>query len=178
MAGFKFRKNLDGSGYTPALLYAIGKNSIVFTVGDTVRLNTAGFLDLATATEPVFGIVAHVVSSKGIALDFDSGTIQTWTMSATNQTGNMYQVAVIPAFAHYAFSADSDTSPGQADLGKYFAINATSDGVVTSGESDTVGSLDLQFIGVDPDNDGDASKGLYRFVGSQVAQRAQGNRAA
>lgn len=179
MAGFAFRKNLDGSAYVPALLYGIGKNSVVFTKGDAVRLNTSGFVDLATTTEQVIGIVAGVVNSQGASVDADSGTTDTYTMNSANQTtGGQYQVAFIPAFGHYAFSADSDTTIEQASLGKYFALNSTSDGVVTSGESDTIGTLDLQLVGIDPDNDADASKGLYRFVNSQMGQLALGNRAA
>lgn len=175
---FQFRKNLDGSAYTPSLLYGIGKNSVTFSVGDAVRFNTSGFMDLATTTEQVFGIVATVVDENGIAISPDSGSTNTWTMASDNQTVDFYQVAVIPAFGHYAFSADSDTTIEQASLGKYFALNATSDGVVTAGESDTIGSLDLQLIGLDPDNDADTSKGLYRFINSQVGQSALGNRAA
>lgn len=175
---FTLRKNLDGNPNSPALLAGIGKNSVVFTVGDAVRFNTSGFLDLATTTEQVFGVVATVVDANGIAITPDSGTTNTWTMASDNQTSAMKQVMVIPAFGHYAFSADSDTTIEQASLGKYFALNATSDGVVTAGESDTIGSLDLQLIGIDPDDDADASKGLYRFVNSQVGQLALGNRAA
>lgn len=178
MAGFAFRKNLDGSAHVPSLLYVMGKNSIVFTVGDVVRVNTSGFMDLATTTEQIFGVVQTVVDSKGKAISPDSGTTDTWTMASDNQTVNKYEVAVIPAFGHYAFSCDSDTTIELASIGKYFALNATSDGVVTSGESDTVGSLDCQLIGVDPDNDADASKGLYRLINSQLGQLALGSRAA
>lgn len=173
-----FRKNLDGSSQVPSLLYGIGKNSVIFTVGDAVRFNTSGFLDLATTTEQVFGIVAGVVDSKGASVDFDSGSINTWTMASDNQTVAMKQVSVIPAFGHYAFSADSDTTIEQSSLGKYFALNSTSDGVVTAGESDTVGSLDLQLVGIDPNGNADASMGLYRFINSQVGQLALGSRAA
>lgn len=177
---FKFRKNLDGNPYSPALIYNIGKNSIIFTVGDVVRINTSGFVDLCTTTEQAFGIVAHVVDKNGKAVAPDSGTNNTWTMNSANQTSAsyQYQVGMIPVFGHYAFSADSDTTIDQADFGKYYALNSTSDGVVTSGESDTIGSLDVQVIGLDPDNNGDTSMGLYRFVNTQVGQLALGNRAA
>ena len=175
---FNFRKNLDGSSQVPALLYGIGKNSIIFTVGDVVRFNTSGFLDLSEANEQVFGIVAGVVTSKGLPVDTDSGTINTWTMASDNQTVAMNQVSVIPAFPHYAFSADSDTTIEQASLGKYFNVNATSDGIVTSGESDTIGTLMFQLVGIDPDGDADVSKGLYRVVGSQVGGTTIATRAA
>jgi hypothetical protein len=170
MAGFKFRKNLDGGAYVPSLIYAIGKDSIIFSVGDVVRLNTSGNFDLSTTTEQLFGVVATVVDPKGIPVTPDSGTTNTWTMPATNTTVAKREVAVIPAFGHYAFSCDSDTTIELASLGKYFALNSTSDGVVTSGESATVGALDCQLIGVDPDNNADASMGLYRFINTQVGQ--------
>ena len=175
---FKFRKNLDGSSQVPSLLYGIGKNSVIFTVGDTIRFNTSGFLDLATTTEQNIGIVAGVVNPKGLPVDCDAGTVDTWTMTAGNQTVAMNQVVFLPSFGHYAFSADSDTTIEQASLGKYFALNSTSDGIVTSGESDTIGTLDCQLIGIDPDGDADASKGLYRFVNSQMGQLTLGSRVA
>jgi len=178
MAGFTFRKNLDGSPYAPALIDEIGKASVIFTVGDAVRLNTSGFFDLATTTEQVFGIVQTVIDPNGLPVTPDSGTTNTWTMTAGNQTVAMSRVVVIPTFGHYAFSCDSDTTIEQASMGKYFALNSTSDGVVTSGESDTIGSLDCQLIGIDPNDDADASTLLVRFVNSQVGQLALSNRAA
>ena len=178
MAGFTFRKNLDGGAYVPSLLYTVGKNSIIFTVGDAIRVNTSGFSDLATANEKVIGFVASVVDSNGIKLDPDSGTTNTWTMESDNETVNGYQVSYIPAFAHYAWSTDSDTTIELSSIGKYFNINSTSDGIVTSGESDTLGTLMFQLIGTDPDGDSDVSKGLYMCVATQMGASAQGNRGA
>lgn len=178
MAGFIFRHNLDGGAYVPSLLYGIGKNSIIFSVGDAVRFNTSGFLDLATANEQVMGFIATVVDENGIALTPDAGTTNTWTMESDNETVNMYQVSILPAMPHYAFSTDSDTTIEQASLGKYFNINATSDGIVTSGESDTIGTLMFQLVGIDPDNDGDVSMGLYRCVASQMGATTIASRAA
>lgn len=175
---FVYRKNLDGSAYNPALLYGIGKNDIIFTVGDIVRFNTSGFIDLSTANEQIIGVVASVVDADGKAITPDSGTTNTWTMDDDNQTVNAYQVSFIPAFPHYAFSADSDTTIEQGSLGKYFNCNSTSDGIVTSGESDTIGTLQFQLIGTDPDGDGDVSKGLYRVVGSQMGATTIASRAS
>lgn len=170
--GFQFRKNLDGSNSIPSLLSGIGKNSVEFAKGDAVRFNTSGFIDLAETTEGIIGIVVGVSDAKGLPVDYDSGDINVWTMASDNQTVAMKKVMFIPAFGHYAFSCDSDTTIEQASLGKYFALNSTSDGVVTSGESFTVGSLDCQLIGIDPNGDGDVSMGLYRIVRSQMAQEA------
>lgn len=175
---FKFRKNLDGSAYTPSLIYGIGKNSIIFTIGDAVRWNTSGFLDLVDSTEQVAGIVVSAVDTNGLPVATDSGTTNTWTMGGSNQTITLNELAIIPAFPHYAFSCDTDTTMTESDFGKYFNINSTSDGIITSGESDTIGTLIFQLIGLDPDGDGDASKGLFRIVASQMGATTVASRAA
>jgi len=90
-------------------------------------------------------------------------------MGSSNTTVGL-KVQFIPAFGDYAFSADSDTTITIADIGKYLNVNSTSDAIVTSGESYTIGTLQWQCIGLDPDGDADASKGLYRCVASQMGQ--------
>ena len=175
---FKFRKNLDGSAYVPTLMYGIGKNAIIFTIGDAVRFNTSGFVDLVDATEQIAGIVAAVVDKNGLPVSTDSGTTNTWTMAAANQTVALNEVSFIPAFPHYAFSCDSDVTQTESDFGKYFSINTTADGIITANESDTIGTLAFQLIGLDPDGDGDASKGLFRIVGSQMGATTIASRAA
>lgn len=176
MAGFSYKKNLDGSSQAPTNFYAIGKNSVTFTVGDCVRLNTSGNFDLATTNEQVFGVVQTVVTKNGRPVATDTGTSDTWTMAADNTTVDLYEVGVIPALPNYIWECDSDTTIEIASYGKYFALNSTSDGVVTSGESDTLGSLDMQCLGIDAY--ADVSKGLYRFINPQLGTRALSNRAA
>lgn len=170
MAGFSYRKNLDGSAYVPSFHYNIGKNDVIFTVGDAVRINSAGFTDLVESTEQIYGFVQTVVDKNGASVAPDTGTTNTWTMNASNQTSTsyMYQVAVIPALPHYLFSCDSDTTLAQADIGEYFGINTTSDGILTSGHSDTPGTLEFQLIGRDPDGNADASMALVRVIACQL----------
>ena len=177
-SGFKFKKNLDGGAYTPSNLAFMGKNSIIFKVGDVIRLNTSGHMDLSTANEQVMGIVATVTDANGIAKSPDSGTTDTWTMDSDNVTVAADLVHFIPAFAHYGFVADSDTTISTADLGQYFNVVSTSDGLVTSGQSATIGTLMFQCIGVDPLGNGDTSYGLYRCVASQMGQITQADQAA
>jgi hypothetical protein len=177
-AGFFFKKNLDGVAYTPSLLSMMGKNSVTFTVGDVIRINTSGNLDLSTANEQVVGIVSTVTDANGKAKDPDSGTTNTWTMDSDNVTVAADLVHFTPTFAHYAFAADSDTTITTADLGKYFNVVSTSDGIITSGESYTIGTLMFQCIGVDPLDNGDVSWGLYRCVASQMGQITQADGAA
>jgi hypothetical protein len=178
MAGFIFRKNLHGTAEVPALLSMVAKDSIVFTVGDAIRLNTSGFLDLSTADEQIIGFVQTVVDKNGSPVAPDSGTTDTWTMGSANQTTTLNEIMFIPAFGDYAFSADSDTTITVADLGKYFNIKSTSDAIITSGESYTIGTLMFQCVGLDPNSDADASMGLYRVVASQMGQISQAAGAA
>ena len=57
MAGFSYRKNIDGSSEAPTLKQVIAKNSVAFTVGDMVRHNTSGFGDIVDADEDISGIL-------------------------------------------------------------------------------------------------------------------------
>ena len=168
MAGFRYKGNLDGNSGSPTLMQSRGKDSIIFTKGDAVRINTSGEIDLSTANEQVVGIVQEVVDSNGIAVAPDSGTLDTWTMDSDNSTVNAYQVRFIPAFPHYLWSVDTDTTITIADVGQYFNVKSTSDALVTSGQSYTIGTLMFQCVGIDPDSDGDASKAAVRCVGSQM----------
>jgi hypothetical protein len=177
MAGFKFRKNLHGTSATPALMEGVGKISVVFTVGDQVRINTSGYVDLSTADEQIIGIVQSVVDLNGLPIAPDSGTTDTWTMGADNATVKK-TIQFIPTFGDYAFSTDSDTTITIADIGQYFNGSTTSDSVLTSGQSYTIGTLQWQCIGLDPNGDGDASMGLYRCVASQMGQISQAAGAA
>ena len=108
MAGFSYRKNLDGSAYVPSLLYGIGVNSGVISVGDVIRIDNEGFISLAdAATDAIAGVVQQVVDANGKAKTPDSGTTDTYTMDADNETVDQDQVGYIPALANYLFYNDS-----------------------------------------------------------------------
>ena len=57
MAGFTYRKNLDGSSQSPTVKNLIGANSVVFQIGDLVRVNTSGFGALVTEGDVILGVV-------------------------------------------------------------------------------------------------------------------------
>jgi hypothetical protein len=61
MSGFKFRKTISGgNGIVPAEFELIGGNSVVFQVGDLIRIDADGFAALVTAGDLVLGVpVAH-----------------------------------------------------------------------------------------------------------------------
>jgi len=166
MAGFSYRKNLDGSSYTPSLMYLIGKNSVEFQIGDLVRVNTSGFIDVADAGEGVCGVVAQVVTRARATKDSDSATsLDTYTMSSDNQTVAKDMIAFIPALPHYLFYNDTDGDMDEAHIGMYFDAITHSQIDESSGHDTTQSTFRLWEY--DPDHDGDASKGLFQIVESQ-----------
>lgn len=172
MAGFSYRKSLSGSAYQPAHLYVIGANSVVFQKGDLIRINTGGFGALVTTGDLVLGVVESVVDKNGAPVDNDANTNDTWTMASDNQTVAQKKVEYIPALADYLFYNDSDDTLAQANLMQFFPVNDENDVNGSSPSDSTVDTVRL--VEIDPDHDGDASKGLWQIVESFWAQNAMG----
>ena len=169
MAGFKLRKNLDGSSASShALLEITAANSIVVQKGDLVRVNTGGFGALVTTGDVIVGVVAGVVDSKGLPIDPDSGTRDVYTMASDNQTVAQKKIQYIPALPQYLFYNDADDTLAQSNLFQYFDVNDENDVDVATGHDSTVSQV--QLVQIDPDGDADASKGLFRIVESVFAQ--------
>lgn len=175
MSGFAYRKNLDGSAYNPINMRLLGKNSIQFSVGDLIRVNTSGNIDLSDSTEGVAGVVVTVEDANGLPVDPDSGTTETWTMSSTNTTVALHKVVFIPALPNYLFYNDSDGTLTDTNLFQYADV-ASSQQVTTGGFTDTA-TKQVRLIERDPDGDADASKGLFQIVESQFAPISIGNTA-
>lgn len=169
MAGFLYRKSLITKD-DPTLLTYIIDNSDTITIGDAVRLNTDGHVTLAGAGNTVLGVVVGVVDANGISIAPDSGTTDTWTVDSDNETVDkaLAQVIVSP-FA--LFSNDADDDMATTNLGQFYDILAASNQIDESEASDTSGQF--QLISLDPDGDGDASKGLFRIAESQLFPYAQ-----
>jgi len=163
MAGFTYRKNLDGSSEAPTLLAVIAKNSVAFTVGDMVRINTAGFGDIVDADEDISGVLVGVTDKDGKALSPDSGTLDTYTMASDNQTNaaKKYKLSFIPALPHYLFFNDADDVMTAIEVLQNYDL-ITSDQV--DGDSAADSQKQVQLVEWDPDEDADASKGLFRVV--------------
>lgn len=167
MAGFRFRKQIDGTN-SYALMTIGATNSVVYQVGDLIRVNNAGTASLATTGDLILGVVETVTTSTGLPVTPDSGTTDTWTMTAS--TTNI--VHYIPALQQYLFYNDSDDTLAATNLFQYFPINDEND---VNGSSSSDSTLDtVRLIEIDPDGDGDASKGLFQIVESFWAQNAMG----
>lgn len=173
MAGFRYRKSLSGSVEQPTELSLVGANSVVFQVGDLIRVNTAGRAALVTAGDLVLGVVTGVTDSSGQqAIDPDSGTTDTYTMPSDNVTVAQRKVRYIPALQDYLFYNDSDDTLSVANLFQYFPVNDENDVDGSNPHDSTVNTVRL--VEIDPDGDGDASKGLFQIVESFWAQNGGG----
>jgi len=174
MAGFSYRKNIDGSNQAPVNKNLVGAASVVFSVGDLIRINNAGQASLVTAGDLVLGVVTSVTTKDGAPVAPDSGTTDTWTMASSNvsdATKNL-KVHYIPALPNYLFYNDGDADVTVAKLFMYFPVNDENDVDLTTG-SDTVVDT-VRLIEIDPDGDGDASKGLFQIAESFWAQSGGG----
>jgi hypothetical protein len=174
MSGFTFRKSLDGS--VPAELEIIGGNSVVFQVGDLIRVDADGFAALAVAGDLILGVVTGVTDQHGLPIDPDSAaTPDTYTMGSANETAGVSsnkKIHYIPALANYLFYNDADSALSQALLFSYMNVNDEND--VDPGSTNDSTLSTVRLIEIDPDNDGDTSKGLFQIVESFWAQNCMG----
>ena len=168
MSGFRYRKNLDGTAGAPANLNVVGANSVVFQVGDLIRVNTSGFGALVTTGDVILGVVTGVTDKNGIAVDPDSATLEVYTMASDNQTVAQKKVHFIPALPNYLFFNDSDDTLARTNLFQFFDVNDENDVDVATAHDST--SSQVRLVEIDPDGDGDASKGLFQIVESFFSQ--------
>ena len=172
MSGFTLRKRISGPAKDVTHLEVVGANSVVIQKGDVIRVNTGGFGALFTAGDLVLGIVDGVVDANGLNVTPDSGTLDTWTMASDNQTVALKKIQYTPAIQDYLFYNDADADLARTNLFQYFPLNDENDVDGTTGSDATINTVRL--IQLDPDGDGDLSKGLFQFVESFWAQNCMG----
>lgn len=180
--GFRLRKNLYGLQTEGQQLKVRVANSTTLKLGDAVRINTGGFLVRSAAGEAVLGILTGFIGATvndvtgtnpfslggditGLTLTEDDQIVT----SATNQTRTeLYlvgEVTVDPAGILLWYN-DSDGTLARTNIGQYFDVLSGSNQIDSASAADTNGQFEL--IEIDPDNDGDASKGLFRIAESQI----------
>jgi hypothetical protein len=169
MSGFQFRKTLGGSE-TPNLFYFIIDNSDTISIGDAVMLNSDGHVVVATSGEEILGIVQAVVShTYHLPIDPDSGYLETYTVDDDNETVDMVEAAVI-IDKNALFATDTSGTLATTNLMQFFDL--TDEDTINQGSaSDTTGQF--QLVGLDPDGDGDVSKGLFKIAESMLDPYAQ-----
>lgn len=176
---FKYRGQLNGAE-NPVILTAIIANSQTVVEGRMTKLqvfSSGGGVLPATAGSTIFGFVQGIVDQKGIDLDNTKETLDgTWssadksyTASADNMTDKKIAAKVIiDPFA--LFYNDTAGDLAIADKFKFFDL-ATAAQVADQNGHDTAGAV--QLMELDPDGDGDASKGIFRIAESALFPYAQ-----
>ncbi len=173
---FEYRKNLNGLGSAPTPLKVKVANSTTIKLGQMARVNTSGFAVPAGVGNASIGVVTGLVDNNGVPVDSFGYTGQTGHSNSgddTVVTASNNQTRTLAVFAFITVGLESilyfnDASGdlAQTNLMQLFDVASTSDQIDQSTASDTNGTY--QLIELDPDNDGDLSKGLFRVAEPQL----------
>ncbi len=173
---FEYRKNLYGASSVTTPLKVIIANSTTVKLGQAVRVNTAGFIVPASAGDALLGIVSGLVDNSNIPVNGfnyggNSGHTKLNDDRLTTASDNTTRVTKVYAEVDVAlpgvvFYNDADGALAQTNLMQFFDHDSDADQITVSTASDTSGQF--QLIELDPDNDGDTSKGLFRISEPQL----------
>ena len=178
---FEYRRHL--LGLTTGAVIDKGmiiNNSETITFGDSVQLDGNGHVIVGTAGEEVLGVVIGIIDANGNnitspAADVDgtvsgTGLTLTYVSAADNETDKKVRAQVM-VDKNAEFYNDSSGTLAQTNLLQFFDLASESQ-IDASSASDTNGQF--QLIEIDPDGDGDASKGLFKIAESQLDPYTQG----
>lgn len=178
--GFYVRKALYGVNSNPTVLDFIIAASATITLGDAVRLNTAGGVVRCAAGEPVLGIVVGLVDRNGINV-FEpradqtgltgvtltpDDTIAVSSTNLTDATRNIKAQVVLDPAGSTLYSNVTDGTLAQTNVGQFYDVATNAGQISTASASDTSGQF--QLLSLDPDGDGVATKGLFRVAECQL----------
>lgn len=175
--GFFFREGLNGLEHVGNLEVIIAGSATV-TIGDLVRVNNAGLLVTCAAGEAVAGVLTGIVTKDGVsafspraestsiagATITGDDTITTASDNASNAAKNLKGQIIPDVSGQILFYNDADNTLAQTNLFQMFDV-ANGDQVTVGGASDSNGQV--QLMAIDPDGDGDVSKGLFRIAENQ-----------
>lgn len=181
MAGFYPYRTISGQTGGEVRDFIIENNATI-TLGDMVDV-TAGYAGLAGAGNRIMGCVSGLVKDIGggqrVPLDQDaSGSVSgtrsgnagvvgsdTYDAAADNQSSDkvMARVIIDPYMEYYN---DADDDLDQAQVGTYYDLVSDSDQV--DKDTTTTHSAQVILLEIDPHNDSDDSKGIFKVVESQL----------
>lgn len=170
---FEFKKTLSEGMERKLLCGAetIIANSVEVKIGDALKWDTDGFIALATAGDKVLGHVEGVVDQNGISIAPDSGTLDTYTVDSDNETAaTKKKRARIDVSKNSLYKNDANGDLSRTMIGQFFDLT-DEDQIDQATASDTSGQY--QLIRLDPDNEDDASMGLFKIAESQLDAAAQ-----
>lgn len=157
------------------------KNSATVKSGMAVKA-TGGYLEPAGAGDKILGVIKGIVSRDGLALNVAHATafdgaytsggdgVETYVATADNQTDKQVK-ALISLDPDTLWANDSSGDLTAANLFQFFDLLAG--GLQVNAASASALSGSVQLVGLDPDGDGDASKGVFKIAESQLSPAAQ-----
>lgn len=173
---FEFKRSLNGTP-DPKLVWGdktIIANSVTVKVGDAVKIDTDGFIALATAGDKIFGILNGVTDKNGISIEPDAAsTPTTYTVASDNETGSTTTTkkkALIDSNIDSLYKNDASGDLTQTMIGQFFDLT-DQDQINQGSASDTAGQF--QLMELDPDSEDNASMGLFKIAESQLSPYAQ-----
>lgn len=174
---FEYKKNLLGVGSVPTPVKIPVDNSTTLKIGQAVRVNTAGYIVAAGVGNPILGIISGFIDNEGTPVNgfgydvsktghTNSGDDTVVTASDNRTRAKKVYAEVILPLGGTLFYNDANDDFAQTNLMQLFDLVSTSDQIDKATASDTNGQF--QLIQLDPEGDGDASKGLFMVAEPQL----------
>lgn len=173
---FEYRKNLSANGAAPTPVKIKVANSTTIKIGQMARVNTAGFIVPNGAANPCLGRVAGLIDNNGVPVNsfqYGGATGHTNSGDDTVVTASDNQSRAVAVYAEIEvglesvlFYNDANGDFADTNLLQFFDLVSTSDQVDQASASDANGVM--QLVQLDPDGDGDLSKGLFKVNESQL----------
>ena len=148
----KYLRTASGVGH-PNTTDVLIKNSATIQIGDFVRSYVAGVCEVAIAARPILGVVVGVVDADGLPVDPDSGTLDTYTVAADNQTVGLKKAQVIIS-KDAIFSVDVDGTIGTTNTSNLrgATLDLTDENSAAESSALRNASGQLYSHGVDPED--------------------------
>lgn len=149
---FKYKYTKNGVTH-PNTEEVIITNSATIQIGDMVRSYVDGFVEVAVAARPILGVVVGVVDSKGLPIDPDSGTLDTYTVASDNETVDKKR-AVVMTDRNAVFSGDVDGTIGTTNTSNLrgASLDLTDENSIAETSAVRNASAQLYGYGTDPDD--------------------------
>ena len=143
-------------------------NDEVMQIGDAVQWDADGFLINDASVGAVAGIVVGV-GRNGVAVDPDSGTTDTWTVEADNETDKkLYAIIDISTHTLYSVGADATLGTTTGSNLPGYLMDLLASGTATQLDESTASATTGQFFswGVNPDDSTKVIVNLNERIGN------------
>lgn len=180
--GFSVYRSLNGVDVPNQLLFILG-NSSTFTVGDAVRLNTSGLLVRCAAADPaVLGILTGLYDQTGNIGVFSpripstaitgatltpDDTLATSSTNSSDGTRKLSGYVLLEPAGVILYRNVANGALTQANVGSLFNVSSTNSGQIDQASA-SVTAGQFQLVSLDPDGDGNTSKGAFRIAQNQL----------